>query len=196
MKDFLGTIAVMLTFAGYIPYIRDTIKHKTTPHIYTWLTWGFVTALAFALQITHNAGPGAYTTLAAALVCFVIFGIGVRQGNKNVAKSDTMFFLMSLVALVLWLFAKQPMLSVILLSAVDMIAFIPTIRKSWHKPHEETLISYLTNTFRFCLALLALSHYTLITSLYPITWVIANGLFSVYLLVRRRRIDQTPGWQG
>lgn len=196
MKEIIGSIAVLLTFVGYVPYIRDTVKGKTTPHVYTWFIWGLVTSIAFGLQISDKAGPGAFTTLAAAIVCFIIFGFSMRQGKKNITTADTIFFLLSLVALVLWLFAKQPVLSVILVSSIDTLGFIPTIRKSWHKPHEETLISYLTNTFRFCLALLALQRYTLITTLYPITWVIANGLFSVYLIVRRRNTSSSSGWQG
>src|SRR5258708_4509802 len=107
MKEILGIIAVVLTFIGYVPYIIDTAKGKTTPHIYTWFVWAFVTAIAFALQVTHHAGPGAYTTLAAAIVCFIIFGFGVRQGNKNVTKSDTILLILSIFALGLWLLAKQ-----------------------------------------------------------------------------------------
>lgn len=187
MKEIIGTIAVALTFIGYVPYIRDTIKGRTTPHIYTWFIWGLVTAIAFGLQLSDNAGPGAFTTLAAAIVCFVIFGFGARQGARDITQSDTIFFVMSLAALVLWLFAKQPILSVVLVSVIDMLGFVPTIRKSWYKPHEETLISYVINTLRFCLALFALQRYTLITTLYPATWVIANGLFSVFLIMRRRR---------
>lgn len=193
-KDILGIVAVILTFVGYVPYIRDTSKGKTIPHIYTWFIWGLVTAIAFGLQITHSAGPGAYTTLAAAIVCFIICGFGIRQGKKNITRLDTIFFVLSLVALVLWLFAKQPVLSVILVSTIDMLGFIPTIRKSWHKPHEETLVSYMTNTFRFGLALLALSHYTLITSLYPVTWIFANGLFSIFLYTRRKQL--AVGFRG
>lgn len=44
-------IAVVLTFVGYAPYIRDTIKGKTKPHVYTWFVWGLVTAIAYALQL-------------------------------------------------------------------------------------------------------------------------------------------------
>ena len=196
MKEIVGIIAVALTFVGYIPYIQDTIKGKTRPHVYTWFIWGLVTAIAFGLQLSAKAGPGAFTTLAAAIVCFIIFGFGMRQGSKNITRSDTIFFALSFVALFLWLFAKQPVLSVILVSSIDMLGFVPTIRKSWHKPYEETLISYLLNTFRFCLALLALSHYTIVTALYPLTWVIANGAFSLYLITRRKKVGSIPGWQG
>lgn len=195
-KEILAIIAVLLTFAGYIPYIRDTINHKTTPHVYTWFIWGLVTSIAFGLQVTHKAGPGAYVTLAAAIVTFIIFGFGIRQGSKNVTKTDATFLTLSLLALALWLFAKQPVLSVILLSTVTVLGFIPTIRKSWHKPHEETLVSYLVNTFRFFLALLALDHYTIITMLYPLTWAVANGGFSIYLMARRKRVTSNPEWSG
>jgi uncharacterized protein with PQ loop repeat len=196
MKETIGIIAVILTFLGYIPYIRDTIKGKTTPHVYTWFIWGLVTAIAFGLQISAKAGPGAFTTLAAAIVCFIIFGFGLRQGEKNITTTDTIFFILSFIALGLWLFAKQPVLSVILVSTIDMLGFVPTIRKSWHKPHEETLISYQTNTLRFALAIIALSHYTIVTALYPITWVVANGLFSIFLILRRGKVGSSIGWQG
>lgn len=188
MKQTIGIIAVILTFVGYIPYIKDTIKGKTKPHIYTWFIWGLVTLIAYFLQVTGGAGPGALVTLAAALVCFFIFLLGARNGDRDITKSDTVFLIMALIALGLWLFAKQPVLSVILLSTIDMLGFIPTIRKSWNKPYEETLFSYEMNTFRFALAIIALEQYTLVTALYPVSWIIANGLFSIFLIVRRRQL--------
>lgn len=194
MKEIIGLIAVILTFAGYVPYMRDTIRGKTKPHIYTWFIWGFVTSIAFALQVKANAGPGAYVTLAAATVCFFIFFLGLRQpkAERDITTGDKLFLTGSFIALGLWLLADQPLLSVILLSTIDMLGFIPTIRKSWSKPHEETLSSYATNTVRFGLAIIALNHYTIITALYPITWIVANGVFSFFLLIRRKQLDLYP----
>lgn len=189
-KLLIGAIAVLLTFVGYVPYIRDTIKGKTQPHVYTWFLWSFVTAIAFALQISDNAGFGASVTLAAAIVCFVIFLLSFRIGKKDITSTDTIFLISALVALVVWLFAKQPVLSVVIVSAIDMLAFGPTIRKSWNKPYTETLSSYIINTIRFGLGLFALEHYSIITYLYPLTWFFANGLFSVLLVVRRNQVKQ------
>lgn len=194
MKEIIGVIAVILTFVGYIPYIRDTIRGKTQPHIYSWLLWGFITAIAFGVQVSGHAGPGSLVTIAAALVCFVIMAFGLRRGQKDITKSDTIFFILGLIATSIWLIAKQPVLSVLLLSAVDMLGFVPTIRKSWHKPHSETLLTYQLNTFRFALALLALDRYTMVTALYPATWVLANGLFSVLLVVRRKALPQVDSF--
>ena len=185
-KTAISVIAVLLTFVGYFPYIRDTLKEKTTPHIYTWFIWALVTAIAFGLQVQAGAGVGSWVTLAVVIACFSVFILGMRNGKKDITKLDTLFLILSFIALFLWLIAKQPVLSVILVSITDMLGFAPTIRKSWNKPNSETLFLYSLNTFRHGLSILALQQYSIVTWLYPVTWTLANGLFSVMLIVRRK----------
>lgn len=186
-KQLLGTIAVILTFFGYIPYIRDILKNKTTPHMYSWFLWGFVTTLAFALQIADNAGPGAYVTLAAAFLCGVVLVLSiVRKSGRDIKPIDGVFIALAFLSLGLWLIAKQPVLSAILTTTTDLLGFMPTIRKSWNKPWSETLSFYWANTFRFGLAMFALDRYTTMTALYPLAWLLANGLFAAMLMVRRK----------
>ena len=49
--------------------------------------------------------------------------------------------------------------------------------------------AYVTlGAVRHALGLLALSSYTFVTVLFPLTWAIANTLFSITLILRRRRI--------
>jgi len=190
VKAIISIIAVVLTFVGYFPYIRDTLKGKTTPHVYTWFIWAFVTAIAYGLQVSGGAGVGSWVTLSIIIACFSVFILGLRNGRKNITKLDTLFFVLSFVALFLWLIAKQPVLSVILVSTVDMLGFVPTIRKSWNKPYSETLFLYELNTFRHGLSLLALQQYSVITWLYPLTWTFANGLFSAMLIIRRKQVSK------
>ncbi len=189
IKSLIGIIAVILTFVGYVPYIKDTIKGVTKPHVYSWFLWGFVTLIAFALQLSGKGGVGSFVTLAAALVSFLIFGLGMRNGNKDISKTDTYFFVAAFIAVVIWLFAKQPIISVILISLIDMLGFAPTIRKSWNHPFSETLLTYSMNTFRHSLGIVALQQYSIVTCLYPITWVLANGLFATMLGIRRKQLS-------
>jgi len=187
IKMILSLTAIALTLLGYWPYLKDTINKKTTPHIYTWFIWGLVTAIAYGLQVNAGAGIGSWVTLAVAVVCFIIFGFGLKNGNRDITKSDTSFFILSILAMFLWLIAKQPLFSVLLVSLIDMLGFIPTIRKSWKNPFSETLISYEINSVRHGLSILALQEYNIVTWLYPATWVFANGLFSLMLIIRRRK---------
>lgn len=189
-KVIVGLIASLLVFVGYAPYVIDTLKGKTKPHIYTWFIWGVVTLLVFFFQFNAGAGAGSWLTLSAGLVCLFIFMLSFRHGARNITRLDAVFLMLALVALGLWVITKQPLVSVILLVVIDMLGFIPTIRKSWNKPYTETLFSYGLSTFRFAIGIYALEAYTAVTYFYPVAWLFANGLFSVLLLVRRKQVGK------
>lgn len=190
IKSVIGIVAVILVFIGYIPYLRDVWKRKTTPHLYSWFLWGFVTFIVFALQVSDNAGIGAFVTLTAAVMCFVVISASFirHKGKRDITKVDAAFSVLALISLWFWVGAKQPVLSAVLATSTDLLAFAPTIRKSWKDPHSETLSLYLLNTFRFILATLSLQNYSIITTLYPVSWLVANGLFSLILISRRKKL--------
>ena len=187
-KTIISLIAVILTIVGYIPYLRDTLKRKTTPHVYTWFIWGTVTAIAFALQLSGGAGVGSWVTLTVAIIAYIIFGVGLKNGKKDITRSDTVFLILSIAAIFLWLIAKQPVISVILVSTIDILGFVPTIRKSWNNPYSETLFMYELSALRHGLSLFALQQYSIVTWLYPASWAFTNALFSLMLIFRRKAI--------
>lgn len=187
LKIIIGVITVVLGVVGYIPYLRNVLRGTTKPHVYTWFVWGSMTLIIFALQISDNAGPGAWVTLVTAILSLTIFALGMRQGDKDITKSDTLSFVAAIFALGLWLFAEQPVATTVLLVTVGMLGFIPTIRKSWNKPYTETISTYVINSFRQGLSFFALTNYSILTWLFPITWSIANGLFVLFLIIRRSK---------
>jgi len=190
MKEIFGIVAAILTLTGYGPYIRDTIKGKTRPHVYSWFLYTLIAFLVFGIQYRHNAGAGAYITLTAGILCLLLFFLGLRSGEKHITRFDTGVLVLTLVAIGIWLLAKQPVISVILATLVDLMAFIPTIRKTWHEPHTETLSLYTTNVVRYVVALIALSSFTFVNALYPVVWLLANGLFAIGLMLRRRYVSR------
>lgn len=190
LKIVVGTIAIALTFLGYIPYIKDIIAGKTKPHLYSWISWGLVGAIVFALQLSNNAGAGAFVTLAAELACAVVIFLTIKyRVSSKITNTDKVFILLAFIALGFWLIAKKPIISAILLTLIDLLSFAPTVRKSWINPYSETLSFYFLNILRFGLVTLSLSNYTTVNLLYPITWFIANTLFVCMLFFRRRVKD-------
>jgi hypothetical protein len=187
LKQIVSIIAVALTFIAYIPYYRDIIKGKTHPHIYSWALWALLTILIVALQIKGGAGAATFVTAAAGLLCIGVIILGLKYGKRDITKSDTVVAILALIAIGFWLIANQPVISILLTVLADLLAFIPTVRKSWHKPHTETLSLYLTNTLRFSLALFAVQEYTILSSLWLAVWAFANGLFSIMLIIRRKQ---------
>ena len=190
IKEIIGIISVILTFIGYFPYIRDILKNKNTPHIFSWFIWSINTGIIYALQASSGAGPGSWVTLVLAFIVFFIFLLSFKNGSKNIKMIDVVFLALALASIPIWLVAKQPIVSIVMLVAIDMFGFIPTIRKSWNNPYSETLSLYTITTFRHGLSIFALTQYSIITWLFPVSWVLATGLFSIMLMIRRSMISR------
>lgn len=191
MKEIFSVIAVILTFIGYIPYYRDILRGKTRPHIYSWSLWSLITILIIALQITGGAGSAIWVTIAAGLFCLGVVILSFRNGKREITKLDTMVASLALIAVLCWLIIDEPIISMIFVIAADMLAFIPAIRKSWIDPRSETLALYAITTVRFLFALAAIESYTFLSAAWGTAWLIANGSFSLMLVIRRRQLQQS-----
>jgi hypothetical protein len=186
LKTLIAIAAVILAFVGYAPYIRDIFKGKTTPHVFTWLIWSLAVGISAGLQLYGGAGAGAWTTVAVTLICVFILILSLTKGNKHITKSDIVFLILALVSLFLWLVIHQPVWSAILVVLTDLLGFIPTIRKTWNNPYSETLSTYEITAVRHGLSIAALAQFNILTLLYPVAWTLANVLFSLMLILRRR----------
>lgn len=180
-----------MTLVGYSFYFRDIFAGKTKPHAFSWLVWAALTGIAFAGQIMNGGGAGAWVTFVTAVVSGVIFVLALKQGEKDVTFSDKLNLAGAAFALVFWFFTSNPLTAIVLVTIIDFLGFVPTIRKSYKKPHEETLIHYVFAGLKFVLAIIALQKYTVITWLYPASLVASNLLFVVMLVIRRRKLMPT-----
>ena len=187
-KVTLGAIATILGLIGYVPYFRDIYLRKTKPHAFSWLIWGILTASGFAGQVADKGGPGSWITGVTAAVCLLIFALALQRGERDITRSDWACLLIALGAIPLWIFTATPLWSVILITLIDVVAFLPTIRKSYLKPEEETASTYLMSSLKFSLSIAALEHYSLITVLYPASLVVVNFPFVLMLYLRRRSL--------
>ena len=185
-KTILGTIAVLMVFIGYIPYLKDSIKGKTKPHMFSWLVGMTISFIAFGLQMQDGAGPGAFVTLSAAIISAVILVLAIKNEDKDITKIDFVALLLSGGTLAFWLIAKDPVISTIFVILAETLSFLPTVRKSWSDPYSETISSYIINSIRFTIALVALHNYSFVSIGYPVTWLFLNGAFSLVLIHRRK----------
>lgn len=192
MKELYGYVAVILTVAAYIPYYRDILRGKTHPHVYSWSLWAVLTAILAGLQLQGGAGTAAWVTVVVGILCVGVVGLSLRKGKRDITTTDSVVASLALVAIVFWLLADKPLVSMVLAITADMLAFIPTVRKTYHKPYSETLSMYVTNVIRFMLAFAAIETYTFLSAAWIITWVTANALFSAMLIVRRAQVGPPP----
>src|SRR5207253_1528641 len=108
----------------YIPYFRDIIKRKTKPHAFSWFIWGLLTAIAFFAQLTKGGGAGAWVSGFTSLVLLSIAVLALIYGEKDTKIINWLSFIGALVGLILWGITKNPLSAIIIVTAIDTIAYV------------------------------------------------------------------------
>lgn len=186
MKITIAIFASLLAIVGNVPYLRDILKKRVQPHPYTWLVWSMVSCIIFFGQLAKGAGIGALPTAASEIFTIIIFIFSLRYGFKDIHWSDTVFFIIALLGIIPWILTKDPTISVIIAVSIDLVAFIPTIRKTFLHPKTETPTLYITNVLRHILMLFSLQAYNIATTLHSIAMITTNTIMTL-LIVRKRK---------
>ena len=176
LKIILGAIAAALALFSSFLYIKDIFKGNTKPHTYTWLIWSIVTTIAFFGQWVSGGGPGSWATGVAALVTIftLLLSLHGGYGTKDITRFDKICLALALIAILPWLLAKSVLWSVILATLIDLIAFFPTMRKTWHAPRSESLGSMYVDAVKHSLSMFSMGSYSLINLIYPASVLITK----------------------
>lgn len=186
MKEEIAIVAALLAVVGNVPYIYKIIRGEVQPHAYTWFVWSIVSLVIFFGQLVKGAGVGVIPTAASEVFTIIIFILSLRYGFKGITKTDTIFLVVALVGLIPWALTKDPTLSVITVVGIDLVAFIPTLRKTWAQPKTEAPILYIMNVIRHSLSLFSLEAYNIATTLHSISMITTNTLMTIFIAASRR----------
>jgi len=175
---------------SYIPYIKNMIKGKTKPHVFTWLLWSIGSLIMFVGQRSDGAWAWSRWNLAVSVIAIriVIYSL-LHKGQKYITTHDRVLFWLAILAIIVYLLTDDRRRSVMLINIVDTLSFIPTIRKSRSDPHTETMSLYMISVFKFMIVIAATAQYSFVTTSNSILRVILNAWF-VGILYRRRKALQ------
>jgi hypothetical protein len=186
-KTIFGLVSVALAVIGYASYAVTVLKGRTRPHLFSWWIWGLVMAVAAAVQLTNNAGAGAWVTVFSAAACLAIALLSLRHGDRNIAPTDWVAIAAAVTIIPAWAVTRNPLLAVVMASAIEWLGYYPTMRKSWLRPHEETAITYSLDLTKWLMSLWALAVYSAVTLIYPLALLAANATLVAIILGRRAR---------
>lgn len=185
-REFAVVLAIAVTIYGDSHYLLSVLRGQTKPHVFTWFIWGIVGSVGIAAQIVAGGGVGAWPGIYSTAFCLLFSLLALRHGEKNITRSDWLCFAAALTAIAVWVVTHNPLWSVIIVSLIDALAYFPTFRKSWHKPHEEALTNYICANIKVLLVMAALEQLNPTTILYPSVVFIMNAVFIGMALWRRR----------
>ncbi len=185
-KEIYSITAIILTFVGFYPYITSILRGKTKPHVFSWVIWGVTTTVVYAAQVADHGGVGAWPTGISGLITFYVAWLAYKhKSDTHISRSDWGFFITALLSIPLWYITSSPLWSVIILTSIDGIGFIPTYRKAFILPHEEQITFYGLFTFRNIFSILALENFSITTLLFPV--VTAIGCIPLMFMIYWRR---------
>ncbi len=185
LQTVFAGLAVILALIGNIPYLRSIIRSTVQPHPYTWMIWSIVSMVTFFGALQRGAGIGALPTGIAELFTIIIFFYSLRYGWRSIRPVDHIFLGIALLGIIPWVITRDPTLSVITVVSIDLVAFIPTLRKASTDPKTEHAGLYIANVIRHILTLLALRTYNIATTLHSIVMIITNTLMT-YFITRKK----------
>lgn len=186
MKETFAIISAVLVIVANISYSLDIIIGRVKPHSYTWFVWSVVNGIVLGGQFVSGAGVGALPTLVNEILTLVNFLRSLKYGYRAITWIDTGFLVIAIAGIMIWLATNDAKYSVILAVAIDLTAFVPTLRKAWTDPKTETKLLYGANLVRHVFALLSLEAYNVATALHSIAMLVTNSLMTGILIFRQK----------
>lgn len=193
-KEIPATIAIVLTFVAFIPYVRSILRGQTKPHVFSWLIWGLASVIVFLAQLAEGAGIGAWSIgISGVLALYIAFLAYQHQADGGITRPDWVFFFLAMASLPLWYLTRNPFWAVIILTLVDTLGFGPTFRKAYRAPYEEQLLLYIFMTLSNLTSIAALERYTWTTILFPAVVSANCVIFIAIVMIRRKSIMISGG---
>lgn len=189
-KLIFGILSSIVAIVCFIPYFRDIFLKKTQPHAYSWLIWTILQVVGVLAQLKDGGGYGAWALGVGVISCFAIFLLSFKYGTKNISRFDFLCLLASLVAIVFYLKLSNPVWSILVVTGIDFVGFLPTYRKGWKEPETETVSTYIMSASANLLSLFALQNYTVTTVFYIASLLFTNTLFSSIVLFKRHLVSE------
>lgn len=173
----------------YIPYVVAIWKRKIAPHPFGNIIWGLISLTEALLALINHSGlSGAGVLLISGLICMLQAGVVlVHEKMKHIDKADWFIFTVAVLSIVAWIILKQPLLALTLILFADLSGLIPSLRKIQNAPFCDSAWLWLIKGGTNALAFLAITHYSLLTTLPSIFWTICNTLGGCYILYKQKR---------
>ncbi|HEY6332414.1 MAG TPA: hypothetical protein VI756_24025 [Blastocatellia bacterium] len=191
MKTFFAIAATLVGTAAFVPYLKDIVELKTKPHFYTWLIWSITLGTSAAGIWYGGGGWGGLNLTVGFLLALVVVLFSLKYGITNIRRSDTVVLTIAAVGILISWRLRQPLPAVILASVIDFLGYLPTFRKSYEQPWDETLITWFAFTFSAIFSILGLREYNLLTTFYLVTITCAN-IILLAICLRRRPLVPKP----
>jgi hypothetical protein len=175
MQLALGFLALVVNLIGYVPYIRDILRHKVKPHRITWGIWTILTIIAAFNQVSNGGGYSSLFFISTTLLVTTVFVLSFHYGMGGASKIDRVCLILAILLLIYWITVQETRLSTVLAVIIDGVAAIPTLIKTYHHPKTESYPQWTLAGIAGLLTMLSVPRLDWALILYPLYVFLMNG---------------------
>ena len=187
-------IAVLVSLVGYFFYLRDIFSGKTKPNLISWFIWSLAPFIGVFFQIKAGVGLSVLPIFMAGLtsLLFIFIYLIKKNGYWKINTFDVICGIISLIALLLYIFTRNLGISILFAIISDTLAYIPTIIKSWNFPETETGVMYITGIIGNIIGLLIIKSWIFPIYSFGISIIVFN-LAVLFCIYRKKILNACQG---
>ena len=192
MNELAGIFAGLIFSISAGWYVLDVAKHKVTPSIATFLMFTIINISQLASLISEQVWAVLPFTLVGTVSSLAICVLALKRKKFYLELPDKIGFAGALLGFLLWLVTKDPAINLYVISAVNLITFMPLIIKSFKRPDLETLVPWQLNLLASFFLLLTINSTAAVVWIVPVRQFLCSlllnvGLYRGTLLARRTK---------
>ena len=187
ITELAGKIAGVLAVLAYIPYIYAIIRRKTSPNRATWFIWAFVSFIMLISYYLSGARSTIWLPLGYAIGSSVIAILSIRCGEGGWTIFDRSCLLGAGLSVVLGFVLKNPQVVLFTNILNDFFGMLPTIKKSYLRPHNENELAWIMFFAGSVANVVAIDNWNFSIATYPVFLFCETGTIVFLLFFSPRR---------
>ena len=188
MTAFFSVLAALIALGGYIPYARDILRGRARPARSARIMFAILLVISLVQQHSLGSGWLLAMTLGEMVGSLAILALALNHGVGGFSKIDKVCYTLLIADLIIWQATGNTLLALHLGVLADLIAFSPTLIKTWHKPWTETPVFFITGIIAPTLNIVAAGKYSYAVLLFPAYIAIVNLIETILIFYRQATV--------
>lgn len=186
LRATISTIAGIIFFLGYIPYVGGILQGKVKPAKVTWLIWAIVDIITLLGMYNEDAINGQIVGASIGAVALAI--LSLKYGVKGWSTVDIACLIGAFFAIGAWILSGNGLLSILICQVVNVLGAIPTFVSINKDPDKESKLAWLLFGFSCVLTVATIPRFTIEDSTQPLTFLFLQTVILFLLFRKSHRI--------
>ncbi|MGR3436261.1 MAG: hypothetical protein ACU0CO_15450 [Shimia sp.] len=186
--SLMGIASGVISFASYLPYVRDMVWGSTRPQQTSWFIWSLLSSISLLALIVDGATTSLpFVASQCGITCAILLFSLQRGERTRMTRLDHGVLAIAALGIALWWVTDEPAYALLLSVGVSFAAGTCTVVKAYEAPKTETLSTWLLTCLGAVCAMAAVTQPGWTMFVYPAYLLLLGAAISTALLLGRRR---------